>query len=213
MIKVKICGMTSVDDAGVAVASGADMIGLIFYPPSPRYVTPQQARQIVASLPPSCVPVVVFVNEDVATITAIARQTGVRVVQLHGTESPAICQQLAWPVIKTFRFTSELRPEAMQAYQVKAFLVEGFDAASYGGSGARADWRQVASLHQYGRIILAGGLTADNVAAAIRRVQPYAVDVCSGVERQPGKKDWQQMQAFIAAAKQACSKPGSEVSG
>ncbi|MCZ6872937.1 MAG: phosphoribosylanthranilate isomerase, partial [bacterium] len=109
------------------------------------------------------------------------------------------------PIFKTFRFTSDLRPEAMLAYRVKAFLVEGFDAASYGGRGTRADWRLVASLHKYGRIILAGGLTADNVAEAIRLVQPYAVDVCSSVELQPGKKDWQQVRTFITAAKTACS--------
>lgn len=203
MSKIKICGMTNIDDVQVAVDAGADMIGLIFYPPSPRYVSPRHAQRIVARLPASCIAVGVFVNEDIETITTIAAEAGVQVVQLHGTESPEVCRQLPWPVFKAFRFTAEVRPEMMQDYQVKAFLIEGFHAGYYGGSGTLADWRQTATLHKYGRIILAGGLTADNVGEAIGVVQPYAVDVCSGVERQPGKKDWSQVRAFIAAAKSA----------
>ena len=203
MSKIKICGMTTIDDAQVAVEAGADMIGLIFYPPSPRYVSPRQAQRIVQALPDSCRAVGVFVNEDCETITQIVGESGVRIVQLHGTESPALCQRLPWPVFKTFRFTSEIRPERMRDYQVKAFLIEGFNADFYGGTGTRADWQQSAALHQYGRIILAGGLTADNVAEAIRIVKPYAVDVCSGVEHEPGAKDWSRVRAFIAAAKSA----------
>lgn len=203
MSKIKICGMTNTDDAQVAVEAGADMIGLIFYPPSPRYVTPQQARCIVQALPESCRAVGVFVNEDIETISKIVDESGVQFVQLHGTESPGLCRRLQWPVFKTFRFTSDIRPEMMRDYQVKAFLIEGFHADFYGGSGTQANWRQTAALHKYGRIILAGGLTAHNVAEAIRIVQPYAVDVCSGVESEPGKKDWVQVRAFIAAAKAA----------
>lgn len=203
MSKIKICGMTNSDDAWVAVEAGADMIGLIFYPPSPRYVSPRQAQRIVSRLPASCRAVGVFVNEDIETITRIADDAGVHVVQLHGTEPPAVCRQLRWPVFKTFRFTAGVRPEMMQDYQVKAFLIEGFHSAYYGGSGTLADWCQTATLHQYGRIILAGGLTPDNVGEAIRRVRPYAVDVCSGVECQPGQKDWVKVRAFIAAAQAA----------
>lgn len=203
MSKIKICGMTTTDDALVAVEAGADMIGLIFYPPSPRYVSPQQAQRIVRALPKSCRAVGVFVNEDCETISRIVDESGVQIVQLHGTESPDLCHRLSWPVFKTFRFTSESRPEMMRDYHVKAFLIEGFNADFYGGSGTRADWHQTAALHKYGRIILAGGLTADNVAEAIRIVQPYAVDVCSGVEREPGKKDWLRVRAFVSAAKLA----------
>jgi phosphoribosylanthranilate isomerase len=203
MIRVKICGITNVDDARVAVEAGTDMLGLIFYPPSPRYVTPEQARTIVAALPPSLSTVGVFVNEDVDTIMHVARDSGVQIIQLHGEESPELCRQLPWRVVKTFRFTAHVRPEMMRQYDVDAFLIEGFHPDFYGGGGARADWQRVASLHTYGRIILAGGLTPENVHEAIRVVRPYAVDVCSGVEAVPGKKDWRKVQAFIARAKAA----------
>src|SRR5207237_5418319 len=125
MTKVKICGITSRDDAQVAVQAGADMIGLIFYPPSPRYVTPEQAHRIVAQLPPDCSAVGVFVNETLDTVTQIARTSGVHLVQLHGTESPELCQQLPWPVIKTFRFTAQVQPDSMRQYSVEALLIEG----------------------------------------------------------------------------------------
>ncbi len=203
MALVKICGITNIDDAQVAVESGADMIGLIFYPPSPRYVTPEQARRIVESLPPALPAVGVFVNETVETVRRITRESGVRMVQLHGEESAAMCRQVPWPVIKAFRFTEHVRPEMMADYDVTAFLVEGFHASLYGGGGTQADWSQVATLHSYGRIILAGGLTPDNVQEAIRIVRPYAVDVGSGVEATPGIKDPQKVQAFIRHAK-AC---------
>jgi phosphoribosylanthranilate isomerase len=201
MTRVKICGITNLDDARVAVEAGADMLGFIFYPPSPRYVTPEQVHAMVASLPPSLQTVGVFVNEDVQTITRISRTSGVQMVQLHGEESPALCQQLPWRVVKTFRFTAQVQPDMMRQYAVEAFLIEGFHADFYGGGGMRADWQRVALLHDYGRIILAGGLTPDNVRQAIHVVRPYAVDVCSGVEAAPGKKDWHKVRAFVAHAK------------
>jgi phosphoribosylanthranilate isomerase len=110
---------------------------------------------------------------------------------------------LPWRVVKTFRFTAQVRPDMMADYAVEAFLIEGFHTHFYGGVGSRADWQQVATLHAYGRIILAGGLTPDNVQEAIRVVRPYAVDVGSGVEAAPGKKDWQKVRAFISRAKHA----------
>jgi len=201
MTRVKICGITNADDGRVAVEAGADMLGFIFYPPSPRYVTPEQAQAIIASLSPSLPAVGVFVNEDFETITRIAHTSGIQIVQLHGEESPALCRQLPWRVLKTFRFTDQVRPEMMPQYAVDAFLIEGFHAGFYGGGGARADWQRVALLHGYGHIILAGGLTPENVREAIRLVHPYAVDVCSGVEATPGKKDWHKVRAFIAQAK------------
>jgi phosphoribosylanthranilate isomerase len=201
MTKVKICGITNSDDARVAVEAGADMLGLIFYPPSPRYVTPAQAQAIIAGLPTALPTVGVFVNEDVDTVTRIAGDSGVQIVQLHGEEDPELCRQLPWRVVKTFRFTAHVRPEMMQHYAVDAFLIEGFHADVYGGGGAQADWQRVASLHRYGRIILAGGLTPENVREAIRVARPYAVDVCSGVEASPGKKDWHKVWAFVRHAK------------
>ena len=201
MTKVKICGITTIDDAQVAVEAGADMIGLIFYPPSPRYVTPEQAHTIVTHLPPGFPAVGVFVDENLATVTRIAQTSGVHMVQLHGTESPEMCQQLPWRIIKTFRFTAQVQPEMMRQYTVEALLIEGFHAGVYGGGGAPADWQRVASLHQYGRIMLAGGLTPENVREAIHIVRPYAVDVCSGVEATPGTKDWDKVRTFVRNAK------------
>ncbi len=201
MTQVKICGITNTEDARVAVEAGADMIGLIFYPPSPRYVASEQAWSIVESLPPELLAVGVFVNETADAITPVAQVSGVRLVQLHGEESPELCQALPWQVVKTFRFTEQTRPEMMADYDVEAFLIEGFHAELYGGAGAQADWHQAATLHPYGRIILAGGLTAENVQEAIRVVRPYAVDVGSGVEASPGKKDWQKVRTFIRRAK------------
>jgi len=203
MTNVKICGITTIDDARVAVEAGADMIGLNFYPPSPRFVTPEQARTLVAHLPPGFPTVGVFVNESVDTVTRIAQTSGVHIVQLHGTESPEMCQRLPWRVIKTFRFTAHIQPEMMPQYTVEAFLIEGFHAGVYGGGGAQADWQRAASLHHYGRIMLAGGLTPENVCEAIRIVRPYAVDVCSGVEATPGTKDWHKVHTFVRNAKNA----------
>ncbi len=204
MTEVKICGITNPDDARVAVEAGADMIGFIFYPPSPRYVPPERAREIVEALAPEIPAVGVFVNETAETIAHIALVSGVKKVQLHGDETPATCAALSLPVIKAFRFTEHVRPERMADYtMVDAFLVEGFHEKLYGGGGAIADWQQVANLHGYGRIILAGGLTPDNVRQAIQVTQPYAVDVGSGVEISPGQKDWQKVRAFIQQAKTA----------
>ena len=204
MTQVKICGITNPDDARVAIEAGADMIGFIFYPPSPRYVTPERARTIVDQLPPEVPAVGVFVNETAETITQVAQVSGVHKVQLHGNEAPAICATLSWPVIKAFRFTEQVRPEMMADYTTAAaFLVEGFNEKLYGGGGAVADWQQVATLHGYGRIILAGGLTPANVQQAIQVVQPYAVDVGSGVEASPGQKDGQKVRAFVQQAKAA----------
>jgi phosphoribosylanthranilate isomerase len=207
MTQVKICGITSIADAHVAVEAGADMIGLIFYPPSPRYVTPAQAQAIVASLPPGCPAVGVFVNASLETLTRIVQASGVQIVQLHGDESPELCRQLPWRVVKTLRFTAQVQPEMMPQYSVEAFLIEGFHADVYGGGGARADWQRVALLHHYGRIILAGGLTPENVHEAIRIVRPYAVDVCSGVEATPGRKDWDKVRTFIRHAKEPVRLP------
>lgn len=215
MTRVKICGITNADDAQVAVEAGADMIGLIFYPPSPRYVAPQQARMIVEHLPADITAVGVFVNETAEAIMHAAAVSGINQVQLHGHEVPCVCAALSLPVIKAFRFTECVRPEMMADYTtvVDAFLVEGFHEKLYGGGGAMADWQQVATLHGYGRIILAGGLTPANVQRAIQVARPYAVDVGSGVESSLGRKDWQKVRAFVQQAKAAMDHAGWQDGG
>ena len=207
-VKVKICGITNADDAQVAIEAGADLLGFIFYPPSPRYIEPETARAIVEHVPPDVTTVGVFVNESANRIAHIMQTSGVQMVQLHGDEPPELCQAVPWDVVKAFRFTDQVRPQRMADYDVAAYLVEGFHDTLYGGAGARADWQQVATLHPYGRIILAGGLTPENVQDAIRVVQPYAVDVGSGVEAEPGKKDWQKVRAFVHQAKAASDTDG-----
>lgn len=201
MTTVKVCGITNPEDARVAAEAGADMVGFIFYPPSPRYVTPEQVRRMVEMLPPDLVTVGVFVNETVETVTRVVATSGIQMVQLHGEEGPELCQALPCRVIKAFRFTPQVRPEMMRDYAVEAFLIEGFHADFYGGVGAQADWHQVAALQPYGRMILAGGLTPENVQAAIRIARPYGVDVGSGVETAPGKKDWHKVRTFVRRAK------------
>jgi phosphoribosylanthranilate isomerase len=201
MTTVKICGITNADDARVAVDAGADMLGFIFYPPSPRYVFPDQVRLIVETLPSEVVTVGVFVNETASAVSRVVAESGVQMAQLHGEERPEVCDALPCPVIKAFRFTAQVRPEMMGAYAVDAFLIEGFHADFYGGAGARADWHQVPALQTYGRLILAGGLTPENVQEAIRIARPYGVDVGSGVEAAPGKKDWRKVRDFVHHAK------------
>src|SRR2546430_9597054 len=166
MTRVKICGITTRDDAQVAVEAGADMIGLIFYPPSPRYVTPEQAHSIVAHLPSGCSAVGVFVNENLDTVTRIAQMSGVHMVQLHGTESPELCQQLSWPIIKTFRFTAQVQPESMQQYSVETLLIEGFHPDVYGGCGGQGDWEGGPPVAPDGPVILAGGAYPDEGGGA-----------------------------------------------
>lgn len=207
-VKVKICGITNAEDAQIAIAAGADMLGFIFYPPSPRYIEPEEVRAIVEHVPSHVTSVGVCVNESSKSITHIMQTSGTQVVQLHCNEPPELCCTLPWKVFKAFRFTEQVRPDQMANYDVAAYLVEGFHDTLYGGAGAQADWQQVGTLHPYGRIILAGGLTPENVRDAVRVARPYAVDVGSGVEAEPGKKDERKVRAFVEQAKAGSAADG-----
>jgi len=201
MVRVKICGITNADDAGHAAACGADALGFVFYAGSPRCVTPEQARVITAALPPFLTRVGLFVNEDPERVRAIVASCGLDVVQLHGDESPQACRLPPCRVIKGVRPRSLAELTALADYPVAALLVDAAVPGQFGGTGQRADWELAARLAASRRVILAGGLNPGNVAAAVRQVRPYGVDVASGVEAAPGRKDPELVAQFIRNAK------------
>jgi phosphoribosylanthranilate isomerase len=205
MIKVKICGITNGDDARVAVAAGADALGFVMYRKSPRWVDPSVARSIIADLPPFVLPVGVFVNEDAAAVRALMDECGFALAQLHGDETAAYCQQLGRPVLKALRVKDRGSFLALAEYQgrarVRGVLIDAFSEHAYGGTGHMVDWTLAAEAARSVPILLAGGLTPSNVAEAVRLVRPYGVDVSSGVEQSPGKKDQEKVKAFIDAAR------------
>jgi phosphoribosylanthranilate isomerase len=202
MVKVKICGITSLEDALIAVETGADALGFVFYPASPRHVSPEQAAEIIQNLPPFVQTVGLFVNEAVATVNATADLCGLDVVQLHGEEPPAYCDTIRRRVIKAFRVKDITTLDSLQDYHVSGYLLDAWFPAAHGGTGKTFNWDIAAEAVQRGRcIILAGGLTPDNIAESIRLVHPYAVDVSSGVESAPGRKDAARVKCFVESAK------------
>jgi phosphoribosylanthranilate isomerase len=201
MIQIKICGITNLDDALAAVDAGADALGFVFYPESPRAVSRNTAAAIVARLPESITPVGVFVDEDQHIVRETLERCSLRIAQLHGSETADYCSTLGCPVIKGLRIQTLPDAETLGGYHVLAFLLDAFVAGVPGGTGARLDWELVSSLHASHTIILAGGLTPENVAEAISRVRPRAVDVSSGVERGPRRKDPAKMKAFVNSAR------------
>lgn len=200
-MKIKICGITNVEDAHVAVDAGADALGFVFYKESPRCVTAEVARRIIASLPPFIVPVGVFVNEDKKVVRDLMDSCGLSMAQLHGDESAAYCEQLGRPVLKAIRLHGVGSFLSLAEYQgragVRGFIIDAYSESAYGGTGQTADWVLAAEAAKTTPILLAGGLRPDNVGEAITRVRPYGVDVSSGVEALPGKKDPDKVRAFI----------------
>lgn len=203
MIFVKICGITELDDALAAVEAGAGALGFNFWRPGKRYVAPEAARRIIDRLPAGIMKVGVFVDEEAGEVRRIARETGLSAVQLHGHETPEYVARLSsirsW---KAFRVDWSFQAASLAAYDVDAFLLDGAGAAP-GGNAATFDWARAREAREFGRVILAGGLDPDNVAAAIRAVEPWGVDVASGVESAPGRKDQARMRQFIEAARSA----------
>jgi phosphoribosylanthranilate isomerase len=207
-VRVKICGITSEADALAAVEAGADALGFMFYEPSPRNLSVAQAAQVIRVLPPFVARVGVFVNPTAELVRQIADKCGLDTIQLHGDESPAWCDEIAattrLKVVKAFRVRDASILELLPAYHTSAWLLDSYVAGQLGGTGARFNWDLAVLARQLGTpIILAGGLTPENAAEAARQVMPHALDVSSGVESAPGKKDHAKVRDFIAATLRA----------
>jgi phosphoribosylanthranilate isomerase len=204
MVKVKICGITNLRDARQAIEAGAAFIGFNFYKRSPRYVTPGTAQRIMQRLPKKAKAVGVFVNETEESMLRIANQIGLSHVQLHGEESPDTVTRLQriLPVIKAIRVRKSFSISELARYKnASAFLLDGFDPRRRGGSGKSFRWDVALRAKRAGRVFLAGGLTPANIGQAIRSARPYAVDVCSGVEAKPGRKDPVAVKNFMQAVR------------
>jgi len=203
MFHVKICGITNWPDARRAIEAGCDALGFNFYPRSPRYIAPQDAAAVRSRMPREISAVGVFVNELPASVADVARSIRLDYIQLHGEESPAAARAVARStlVIKAFRIGPRFRAARLARYPAAAYLLDGAPARGRvrGGSGRTFDWSVARAASKYGPIVLAGGLTAENVAQAIRIAHPAAVDVSSGVESAPGRKDPRKLRAFLDA--------------
>jgi phosphoribosylanthranilate isomerase len=200
MVRIKICGITNLEDALAAVDYGADALGFIFVQESPRFILPEKAKEIISYLPPFVTTVGVFVNEVPGKIMETAGFTGIDVVQMHGDEPPHECS--VWHrVIKAFRVRDFTDLKPLEKYKCSAFLLDTYSPESFGGTGQIFNWDIAVEAKRFGRIILSGGLNLDNIEKAIRWVRPYAVDVSSGIEEEKGKKDLKKMKAFIEKAK------------
>ncbi|GIW54942.1 MAG: N-(5'-phosphoribosyl)anthranilate isomerase [Nitrospiraceae bacterium] len=203
--KIKICGITNATDARAAVEAGADALGFVFHRKSPRWVDAKVVKAIVSELPPFVLPVGVFVDEDAKVVRDLMDECGLALAQLHGDESASYCERLGRPVLKAIRLRDRGSFLALAEFQgraqVRGFVVDAFSEEAYGGTGQTADWNLAAEAAKAARILLAGGLTPANVGEAIERVRPYGVDVSSGVEASPGKKDPEKIRAFVRAVR------------
>jgi phosphoribosylanthranilate isomerase len=187
-MRVKVCGITSYEDAVLALDQGVDALGFNFYRPSPRYIDPAEARKIIRRLPPLWVSVGLFVNAAIEDLLEASRVAGVQALQLHGDETPGYCRKISgWPLLKAIRIGADSIRENLQEYPVQAFVLDVKDDSLFGGTGKSFDWRLAQGIDH--PVMLAGGLRPDNVREAILTVKPYGVDVCSGVESSPGRKD------------------------
>jgi phosphoribosylanthranilate isomerase len=200
---VKICGITNLADAQLAAKVGANAVGFVFHKGSERYIAPEQARTICRALPSHLSKVGVFVHADRAEVAETARLVGLSAVQLVGDEGPDDLFGYEWSVLKVFQMRPSFDVAVMRNYVVEAFVLDTFKKGAYGGTGRTFDWNLALKAKAFGRIILAGGLNPENVADAVRFVRPYGVDVSSGVEARPGKKDERLVRDFVAQARNA----------
>lgn len=202
MTKIKVCGITEEQDAIEAVHLGADALGFIFWKRSPRYIPPREAGRIASKLPPFVARVGVFVDEAPTAVMDAVYAAGLTAVQLHGDEKPEECRRYTVSWYKAFRAGPRFDTDVLATYACTTYLLDGPAGEMRGGSGLAADWSVARTARPFGRIILAGGLRPDNVRDAIETVRPYAVDVSSGVEVVPGKKDIDKLEAFVACVRE-----------
>ena len=202
--KVKICGITNLADAQVAVTAGADMLGFVFYDQSPRFISIPAAAEITRHLPPYVLRVGLFVNAGEPLIFSAIQACGLNLLQFHGDEPPEFCTQFGMMTIKAFRISDASSLQALPQYDTDAYLLDAFTPGIRGGTGHRFNWDLAVQASEFGKpIFLAGGLTPENVGDAVVKVRPFAVDVSSGVESSPGKKDPAKVRAFITKVREA----------
>lgn len=203
--RVKICGITRIEDAQAAVRQGADAIGLVFYAPSPRAVEIEQAREIIASLPAFVCKVALLVDADSRYVRQLLDALSIDLLQFHGNESPAFCEQFGRSYIKAVRMSEDVALEsvAVQYASASGLLLDSYQPGVPGGTGHAFDWQRLAGVELTAPLILAGGLHADNITQAIQTVHPYAVDTSSGVEQGKGIKDEEKIKAFMSGVNRA----------
>jgi len=210
-VKVKVCGVRSFEEAEASLDAGADVLGFNFWPSSPRYIAPHAAREVISKLSPVVSTVGVFVNEVADRITEIAFDLKLTAVQLHGDESPEFCAALdSIKTIKAIRVGQAFDLNVIKSYPVSMVLLDSNIKGSYGGTGQRFDWRIAIEAKRFAPIILAGGLNTENVWDAITHVRPAAIDVCSGVEAERGRKDLAKLRRFMAVVARANALIASE---
>src|SRR5579862_8151199 len=206
MVRVKICGITNWTDAKMCIDAGAHALGFNFFPRSPRSITPAEAWEMIRKLPPYVASIGVFVDWEPAAVSAMARSLHLSGVQLHGSEPPSDVAALAvhGPVVKAMAVKRGFQLKTLRRFEAaNAILLEGFRRGFHGGASAKLDWNVAREANKYARIVLAGGLTPENVAEAIQTAQPYAVDVATGLEVTLAKKDEGRVRAFMRAVESA----------
>lgn len=202
MIEIKICGLTNLDDAVHAAEYGADAVGFIFHRYSPRYIPPDSAKEIIRMLPDHIVKIGVFVNQTEREVKRTVNLCALDLIQLHGDESPQYCSRFPSEILLKAVSAGKIQgTSGLELYPVKAFVMDAHDPIRYGGTGKTADWKLAAGIRDLYPLILAGGLDENNIMEAVRCVRPHAVDINSGIEIKPGKKDHDRMRKIIEMAK------------
>ena len=194
---IKICGLTNIHQTNICADLGVDWIGFNCWNGSSRYIKPTKIRQIINSIPKSITTVGVFVNEPLHSLEKIMNETGMNLAQLHGDENYDYTKQINVPWFKAFRVTSEFKSEKIVCFGQELFLLDSYSKVNFGGTGEKLDWDHISEYSNLGKLILAGGLNPENILDAVKKVKPWGVDVCSGVEKEPGIKDIDKVKDFI----------------
>jgi len=197
LIYIKICGITEVDDAVKIAELGVNALGFIFYPKSKRYISPDKAKEIIDCLPPFINTVGVFVNEKKESVIDVLNRCPIDILQFHGDETPEYCRQFDRRIIKVFRVNKDFSFDGFFKFPASAFLLDSLVTGEYGGTGVVFDWDLAVKAKKYGKIILSGGLNPENLSSAVAKVNPYGVDISSGVEIKPGKKDISKVKEIV----------------